>query len=173
MLARPGWRMSLHTHKVSNPEIRPMSLTVQFPRLVAARRHVALDGSAPAPPEWPPRNPAMGRFWTADTSKGQCRTRAQIPNLSSCFGVRSGVLAGFVGREGSRGRSGAGCGRGWGTCGGSRDRSTHTTICLRPSRGLRMNLRVRRVTGASESAILAVGWRYLSSTRLTVKECDR
>lgn len=32
---------------------------------------------------------------------------------------------------------------------------THTTICLRPSRGLRMNLRVRRVTGASESAIFA------------------
>lgn len=35
---------------------------------------------------------------------------------------------------------------------------THTTICLRPSRGLRMNLRVRSVTGESESAILAVGW---------------
>lgn len=33
---------------------------------------------------------------------------------------------------------------------------THTTICLRPSRGLRMNLRVRRVTGASESAILEI-----------------
>jgi len=33
---------------------------------------------------------------------------------------------------------------------------THTTICLRPSRGLRMNLRVRRVTGASESAMVAV-----------------
>jgi hypothetical protein len=28
---------------------------------------------------------------------------------------------------------------------------THTTICLRPSRGLRMNLRVRRVTGASSA----------------------
>ena len=27
--------------------------------------------------------------------------------------------------------------------------STYTTICLRASRGLRMNLRVRRVTGAS------------------------
>jgi hypothetical protein len=36
--------------------------------------------------------------------------------------------------------------------------ATHTTICLRPSRGLRMNLRVRSVTGESESAILAVGW---------------
>lgn len=34
-------------------------------------------------------------------------------------------------------------------------RATHTTICLRPSRGLRMNLRVRRVTGLSESAILS------------------
>lgn len=33
---------------------------------------------------------------------------------------------------------------------------THTTICLRPSRGLRMNLRVRRVTGASLSAMVAV-----------------
>lgn len=33
---------------------------------------------------------------------------------------------------------------------------THTTICLRPSRGLRMNLRVRRVTGESESAIFAM-----------------
>lgn len=32
---------------------------------------------------------------------------------------------------------------------------THTTICLRPSRGLRMNLRVRRVTGESLSAIFA------------------
>lgn len=31
---------------------------------------------------------------------------------------------------------------------------THTTNCLRASRGLRMNLRVRSVTGASESAIL-------------------
>lgn len=36
---------------------------------------------------------------------------------------------------------------------------THTTICLRPSRGLRMNLRVRSVTGVSTSAILAAGWR--------------
>lgn len=35
-----------------------------------------------------------------------------------------------------------------------RRRATYTTICLRPSRGLRMNLRVRRVTGESESAIL-------------------
>lgn len=33
---------------------------------------------------------------------------------------------------------------------------THTTICLRPSRGLRMNLRVRRVTGESLSAMFAV-----------------
>jgi hypothetical protein len=32
--------------------------------------------------------------------------------------------------------------------------STYTTICLRPRRGLRMNLRVRRVTGCSRSAIL-------------------
>lgn len=42
---------------------------------------------------------------------------------------------------------------------GRRGGGTHTTICLRPSRGLRMNLRVRSVTGESESAILAVGWR--------------
>lgn len=34
--------------------------------------------------------------------------------------------------------------------------STHTTICLRPSRGLRMNLRVRRVTGESLSAMVSV-----------------
>jgi hypothetical protein len=34
--------------------------------------------------------------------------------------------------------------------------NTHTTICLRPRRGLRMNLRVRRVTGVSESAILTI-----------------
>lgn len=41
---------------------------------------------------------------------------------------------------------------------------THTTICLRPSRGLRMNLRVRRVTGESESAMLTVrGGRLLQS----------
>lgn len=33
---------------------------------------------------------------------------------------------------------------------------THTTICLRPRRGLRMNLRVRRVTGESVSAIFAI-----------------
>lgn len=32
----------------------------------------------------------------------------------------------------------------------------YTTICLRASRGLRMNLRVRRVTGVS--AILVVSW---------------
>ena len=32
--------------------------------------------------------------------------------------------------------------------------STYTTICLRPRRGLRMNLRVRSVTGCSRSAIL-------------------
>lgn len=44
--------------------------------------------------------------------------------------------------------------RGFGSADG-RDK-THTTICLRPSRGLRMNLRVRRVTGASESAMVAV-----------------
>ena len=31
---------------------------------------------------------------------------------------------------------------------------TYTTICLRPRRGLRMNLRVRSVTGCSRSAIL-------------------
>lgn len=37
---------------------------------------------------------------------------------------------------------------------------THTTICLRPSSGLRMNLRVRRVTGLSLSAMVAnvSGW---------------
>lgn len=34
--------------------------------------------------------------------------------------------------------------------------TTHTTICLRPRRGLRMNLRVRRVTGVSTSAIFAI-----------------
>ena len=34
--------------------------------------------------------------------------------------------------------------------------STYTTICLRPRRALRMNLRVRRVTGCSLSAMLAV-----------------
>lgn len=34
--------------------------------------------------------------------------------------------------------------------------NTYTTICLRPRRGLRMNLRVRRVTGESLSAIFAV-----------------
>ncbi len=34
--------------------------------------------------------------------------------------------------------------------------ATHTTICLRPSRGLRMNLRVRSVTGLSLSAMVAV-----------------
>jgi hypothetical protein len=32
---------------------------------------------------------------------------------------------------------------------------TYTTICLRPRRGLRMNLRVRRVTGCSRSAMFA------------------
>ncbi len=31
---------------------------------------------------------------------------------------------------------------------------THTTICLRPSRGLRMNLRVRRVTWASAMVVV-------------------
>ena len=32
---------------------------------------------------------------------------------------------------------------------------THTTICFRPRRALRMNLRVRSVTGCSLSAMLA------------------
>lgn len=41
-------------------------------------------------------------------------------------------------------------------CGGERA-ITHTTICLRPSRGLRMNLRVRRVTGESLSAMVSMG----------------
>lgn len=41
--------------------------------------------------------------------------------------------------------------------GAQRDKGyTYTTICLRPRRGLRMNLRVRKVTGVSESAIFAV-----------------
>ena len=30
----------------------------------------------------------------------------------------------------------------------------YTTICLRPRRGLRMNLRVRSVTGCSRSAMV-------------------
>ena len=33
---------------------------------------------------------------------------------------------------------------------------TYTTICLRPRRGLRMNLRVRNVTGWSRSAMFAI-----------------
>jgi hypothetical protein len=44
------------------------------------------------------------------------------------------------------------CADGAATC--RRVERTYTTICLRPRRGLRMNLRVRRVT--CESAILAV-----------------
>ena len=40
--------------------------------------------------------------------------------------------------------------------GGGEGHKTHTTICLRPNRGLRMNLRVRRVTGLSLSAMVAV-----------------
>ena len=31
--------------------------------------------------------------------------------------------------------------------------ATYTTICLRPRRGLRMNLRVRSVTGCSDAMI--------------------
>lgn len=33
------------------------------------------------------------------------------------------------------------------------EREPYTTICLRASRGLRMNLRVRRVTGASAMVV--------------------
>lgn len=47
-------------------------------------------------------------------------------------------------------------GREDGGMGKGRIKITHTTICLRPRRGLRMNLRVRRVTGVSASAILIV-----------------
>lgn len=50
--------------------------------------------------------------------------------------------------------------------GAVRSSCTHTTICLRPRRGLRMNLRVRRVTGVSLSAILTC--RLVES-----KYCDR
>jgi hypothetical protein len=39
---------------------------------------------------------------------------------------------------------------------GEKEGNSYTTICLRASRGLRMNLRVRRVTGVS--AILVVSW---------------
>ena len=49
---------------------------------------------------------------------------------------------------------------GFGSVGMSRGRGTeggwpYTTICLRPRRALRMNLRVRRVTGCSLSAMMA------------------
>jgi hypothetical protein len=40
--------------------------------------------------------------------------------------------------------------------------NTHTTICLRPSSGLPMNLRVRNVTGVSLSAIIAASDANLS-----------
>lgn len=53
------------------------------------------------------------------------------------------------------------------------DGSTHTTICLRPSRGLRMNFRVRRVTGASESAMVmssVVGCRTSIDLRFRQEE---
>ena len=58
-----------------------------------------------------------------------------------------------------------------GVDGGGDVGKTHTTICLRPSRGLRMNLRVRRVTGESESAILT---SIACLARLTIKteRCD-
>lgn len=45
--------------------------------------------------------------------------------------------------------------------------SAYTTICLRPRRGLRMNLRVRSVTGCSRSAIVMVwGLRSVRRYRL-------
>ena len=49
---------------------------------------------------------------------------------------------------------------------------TYTTICLRPSRGLRMNLRVRRVTGVSTSAILGNVCRYVGGWVIS-KGCRR
>jgi hypothetical protein len=47
---------------------------------------------------------------------------------------------------------------------------TYTTICLRPRRGLRMNLRVRKVTGCSRSAMFAYGRR---SVRRSACEVSR
>ena len=47
-------------------------------------------------------------------------------------------------------------------------RLTYTTICFRPRRALRINLRVRSVTGCSRSAIFA-GWRILSVQELAWK----
>lgn len=41
---------------------------------------------------------------------------------------------------------------------------THTTICFRPRRALRMNLRVRSVTGCSLSAIFAGNLVLLAKT---------
>lgn len=51
---------------------------------------------------------------------------------------------------------------------------THTTICLRPRRGLRINLRVRRVTGVSVSAIFAIKMSRVAGglNRDRVDECD-
>lgn len=59
---------------------------------------------------------------------------------------------------------------------------THTTICLRPSSGLRMNLRVRRVTCASAifamwmdgrggSRVASVAWRSLGRCRGAILIC--
>ena len=53
----------------------------------------------------------------------------------------------------------------WGVVGGCDRRDgegerTYTTICLRPRSGLRMNLRVRSVTGCSLSAMIAVVWSF-------------
>lgn len=39
---------------------------------------------------------------------------------------------------------------------GDKGKKAYTTICLRARRALRMNLRVRSVTGCSRSAILVV-----------------
>ena len=48
---------------------------------------------------------------------------------------------------------------------------THTTICFRPRRALRMNLRVRSVTGCSLSAMFD-GYFVLSAKTLGIVDVD-
>jgi hypothetical protein len=54
--------------------------------------------------------------------------------------------------------------RSWAWCGRSagKKKEPYTTICLRARRGLRMNLRVRRVTGASAMIVVVVGLTRLN-----------
>lgn len=153
MLARPGWRMSLFDENHRSVKLSWWKLW--FKSLAAVRQ----DSS--------PCSLQIIRYPIQYPIDARCSILQQIVrgSTSNYPQARNGSRHGFphkrigskidgclMDRDSMAGEVESGGGT---TRGGFED-FTHTTICLRPSRGLRMNLRVRRVTGASLSAMVAM-----------------